>query len=56
LPSLNYWQAWGIFILAKILFGGVHGSRGHGPGHRHKHHLRERIREMEDKETPEAAT
>lgn len=30
LPLLNYWQAVGIFVLAKILFGGSghHGHRG----------------------------
>jgi hypothetical protein len=41
LGTLTYWQAFGIIILAKLVFGGMHGGRGggfrhkpwaHGPG------------------------
>jgi hypothetical protein len=45
--TINYWQAWGLFILAKILFGGLRG--GGGP-HRHwRHRMMERVERM----TPE---
>jgi hypothetical protein len=29
LPHLGFWQAWGLLILCKILFGGIHGHHGH---------------------------
>ena len=34
---INFWQAFGLLVLCKILFGGMHG---HGGRHRHggKHH------------------
>jgi hypothetical protein len=28
--TIGYWQAWGIIILSKILFGGFSGRSGHG--------------------------
>lgn len=36
LKVITYWQAFGMLILAKILFGGFHkgGRRHHGCGHR----------------------
>ena len=45
--TISYWQAWGIIILSKILFGGFHGRSG--PGGRWKHRMRERLEQM----TPE---
>ena len=35
LGIINYWQAFGIFVLAKILFGGFRGREccGHRSGH-----------------------
>jgi hypothetical protein len=45
--TIGYWQAWGIIILSKILFGGFSGRSGHGG--RWKHRLRERLEGM----TPE---
>jgi|SRR5882724_11853049 len=45
---INFWQALGIFVLSKILFGGFHG----GPWGRHqhwKHNMRQRWANM----TPE---
>ena len=45
--EINFWQALGILILSKILFGGF---RGHGGPHRHwRHRLMERWAQM----TPE---
>ena len=45
--TIGYWQAWGILILSKILFGGFHGRSG--PGGRWRHRMRERLEQM----TPE---
>jgi hypothetical protein len=33
LGAIGYWQAFGIVILAKLIFGGVGGARHHGPLH-----------------------
>ncbi len=46
LKPIGYWQALGLFILAKILFGGF---RGPGPGRRSRERIRERMEQM----TPE---
>jgi hypothetical protein len=40
LKTLSYWQAWGLVVLAHILFKGgpgrgPHGRPGHGRWHRH---------------------
>jgi len=32
LGEIAYWQAFGLVILAKLLFGGMHGPRGRGHG------------------------
>lgn len=54
LPSVTFWQAAGLLLLCKILFGGI-GSAHHGHGHHGCHHgtsvgkLRERWENM----TPE---
>jgi hypothetical protein len=44
-PVLGFWQAAGLLVLSKILFGGLRGR--HGPGHWHEHRSwhRERWRE-----------
>ena len=43
---ITYWQALGLFILSKLLFGGLRGGHGHGFRRRE---LRERWEQM----TPE---
>lgn len=46
LPRIGFWQAWGLFVLSKILFGGFRGQLG-----RHHHgHLRERWAQMSDED------
>ena len=47
LKSISYWQALGLFILAKILFGGFRGAGGRGG------HWRHRMKERWEKMTPE---
>lgn len=51
LPELTFWQAVGLLVLCKLLFGGVmHGHHGHhGCCHGGKNKLRERWESM----TPE---
>jgi hypothetical protein len=44
---ITFWQALGVLILSKILFGGFHGRPG---GHRH---WRGRMRERWERMTPE---
>ena len=34
LPVINYWQAAGLLVLARILFGGIDGRSFQGHGHR----------------------
>jgi protein-S-isoprenylcysteine O-methyltransferase Ste14 len=34
---ITFWQALGILVLSKILFGGFHGGRGH---HHSGHHIK----------------
>ena len=46
LHAITFWQALGLLILAKILFGGFHR---HSPGRRWKRDMRERWQNM----TPE---
>jgi len=44
---IGFWQAVGLLVLCKILFGGFHGRHG---GHGHwRHRMRERLEQM----TPE---
>jgi hypothetical protein len=47
-PVLGFWQAVGLLILCRILFGGLRGRGGHG-GWRHQHAWRDRWHRM----TPE---
>jgi hypothetical protein len=44
--TINFWQAWGIFFLSKLIFGGFNG----GPG---RHHGKGRIRDRWEHLTPE---
>ncbi len=45
--EIGYWQAMGLLVLARILFGGLHGHAGR---HWHwRHRMRERMAQM----TPE---
>lgn len=47
LPTIGFWQAWGLFVLSKILFGGFRGQ----PGRHHRHgHLHDRWAHMSDEE------
>jgi len=45
--TINFWQAWGIFILSKILLGGFGGRSGRGG------HWKRRIRDRWEQMTPE---
>ncbi len=45
LKTIGYWQALGIFVLSKILFGGLRGGRGG--------YSRRRMRERWEQMTPE---
>ena len=47
ITAITYWQAMGLFILAKILFGFGKGGRGGAPWMRHK---MERFRNMSPEE------
>jgi hypothetical protein len=49
IPTIGFWQAIGIFILAKILFGGFHGRHCHCRSHGHAWKFREKWRNL----TPE---
>jgi hypothetical protein len=44
---IGFWQAIGVLVLSKILFGGFHGRHG-GPMH-----WRHRLREWEERMAPE---
>lgn len=43
LTVISFWQAIGLLLLSKILFGGFHGKK-HCPG-RQKHHWRHKFKE-----------
>ena len=45
LPALGFWQALGLLILSKILFGSFVGG-----GHHHRHRMHERWAAMSDEE------
>jgi hypothetical protein len=48
LKKLTYWQAWGLFILAKILFGGCGSGGGNGRKDRkRKRHLRRAMQQSQ---------
>ncbi len=44
LPQLNYWQAVGVFILSKIIFGGFGGGSSNESGHKSKKRKKDTIR------------
>lgn len=50
--SINFWQAMGILVLSKILFGGFHGKFGQGMRDMKQKHLRHKMEGMsyEEKE------
>lgn len=54
LPAITFWQAVGLLLLCKILFGGFggnhHGHHGHHHGHCHSNKLRERWENMPPEE------
>jgi len=54
LKALSYWQALGLLVLARLLFGGLGPGhwRGHG-GFHHKNALREKWMNMTDDERKE---
>lgn len=45
LPALSYWQAMGLLVLSRLLFGGGPGGRGHH--HPWKNQLVEKFRKMD---------
>jgi Ca2+/H+ antiporter, TMEM165/GDT1 family len=47
--TITFWQAAGILVLSKILFGGFHGKGGHHRFHGHSREMRERWMQL----TPE---
>lgn len=53
-PQITYWQALGLFILTKILFGGFHrhgGHGGYGGGRgRWREHMQQRWAQMSEEE------
>ena len=40
---ITFWQALGILLLSKILFGGFPGKNNRRPFHRHSHDIREKF-------------
>lgn len=46
LPRIGFWQAWGLFVLGKILFGSFRGQ----PGGHHRARMGERWAQMSDDE------
>lgn len=51
LHAVTYWQAMGILLLSKILFGGFRGMHNHG--RHHHHHLGRDLREKWMRMDPE---
>lgn len=51
-PLLGFWQAAGLLVLCKILFGGFKGRHGHGHWREHRW-KRQMMREKWDSMTPE---
>lgn len=48
--SISFWQAMGILVLSKILFGGFHGKFGQGMRGMKEKHLHHRMEGMSDEE------
>lgn len=56
LPTITYWQAVGLFVLAKLFFGFGGGGSRHSKGHKHKRHFKKHEKELDftsDKEFTE---
>jgi hypothetical protein len=51
-PTLSFWQALGLLVLCRILFGGFGGHRG-GGGSGMRRRMKERMRERYARMTPE---
>jgi hypothetical protein len=49
LHTITFWQAIGLFVLGKLLFGGFHGHHGGGG----RNHWKGRMKERWDSMTPE---
>jgi len=45
LPTIDFWQAWGLLILSSILFKN-HGAGNRGANHRRKRQMRHRMAEI----------
>jgi hypothetical protein len=50
--QITFWQALGLLVLCRILFGGFHGH-GAGPGSRARRRARERMEQRWEQMTPE---
>lgn len=50
LRPLTYWQATGLLVLCRILFGGFHFGRRNGPPAFARRHFREKLMNMSDEE------
>ena len=50
LKTITFWQAVGILVLSKILFGGCMGRRCHGRFHKHAHHLHDQYMHLSPEE------
>ena len=48
--TITFWQALGILVLSKILFGGFGGHHGHHKYHSHSHEWREKWMNMPPEE------
>lgn len=44
LPSINFWQAWGLLVLSSILFRKGGSSSGSSSDRKRKRHLKENLR------------
>lgn len=49
IKTITYWQAMGILVLSKILFGGFHGCKGNRPSGFQKRRFMKKMKSM----TPE---
>jgi len=51
LPTITFWQAMGLFILCRILFGGWSYQRHHKAGHHIVHdHFKDKFMKMDEDE------
>ena len=54
--TITFWQALGILVLSKILFGGFGGHRGHHKYHNHSYEWREKWMNMTPEEKEKLRT